>query len=221
MEPLVLTVDVGLLNLGICLMNKSKKILYWQVIDVMERTQETCQGTLKNGNKCTLKGNHKSANGYFCKRHNTNGKLVKQKMVKSYTLEQIARILLPKLEQFLEYVQHHKDNIKKVLVELQPRINNKMKFTSHLIFGKFVECLPNARVTFESAKRKLKVYQGAEIKCNLKSAYAKRKYIATEHTKKLLETTHNNTLLEFFESQRKKDDLSDCFLMCLNGVNRL
>ncbi|ARR75008.1 hypothetical protein SAGO17_0090, partial [Mimivirus AB-566-O17] len=141
-----------------------------------------------------------------------------------YTLEQVAVLVIKRMNVFLVDKEDLLKDVTKVMIELQPKVNNKMKFTSHVLFSKFVEYFMgfpgSVPVVFERATRKLKVYKGPEIKCELKTPYSRRKFMAVEHTRWFLKSG-NKEYITFFESNKKKDDLSDSFLMCLNGCARM
>ena len=60
-----------------------------------------------------------------------------------YLLQDITKIVLTKMNSIFEENSDLFDKVTKVLIELQPKINNKMKLISHLIYGKFVELFIN------------------------------------------------------------------------------
>lgn len=73
---------------------------------------------------------------------------------------------------------------------------------------------PIKKVLFYSPKNKLKIYDGPEVICNLKSKYSQRKKIGVEHTKYFID---KNAIewKELFNKSKKKDDLADSFLQCI------
>ncbi|ARR75006.1 hypothetical protein SAGO17_0088 [Mimivirus AB-566-O17] len=98
----VLSIDVGLLNLGVCIMNVlDNKILYWDTIDVIDCPEYKCDGVLKNGNGCKSIAHYSVNTEYYCKRHNVSGKLMTRKAVKNYTLEQVAVLVIKRMNVFL------------------------------------------------------------------------------------------------------------------------
>ena len=104
-----------------------------------------------------------------------------------------------------------------VLLENQPCLKNPtMKTIQIIIYTYFVinglhkENSPISKILFISAKNKLSFYDGPPIECNLKSKYSQTKYLGKEYTKYYLKD--NQEKLDFFNSHKKKDDLSDSYL---------
>ena len=244
---MIVTIDVGLKNLAICIMHceNSKdlttyNIKLWEVYNTLETPTYSCKGILKNGKTCGKRCLYKYFQNtevnneweYTCKLHFPKSQTIKQnnhykqKKVDEYLLQDITRIILSKMNTVFE---EHKDlfsDVTKVFIELQPKVNNKMKLISHLIYGKFVELFidkPTTIVRFVRAAQKLKAYKGPLITCHLKGAYAKRKYLSIEYTKWFLNNKFNeiekSMWLDKFISHNKKDDLGDVFLMAINGLN--
>jgi hypothetical protein len=239
----ILTIDVGLKNLALCIMNcenkkdyETYKIQLWEVYNTLESEEYKCMSYMKNGKQCLKKCGYRYIDDknelvYVCKPHFpknikiTNKNIYKQKRVDDYLLQDIATIIIRKLNEL--FTQHYDmfQNICKVLIELQPKVNNKMKLISHIIYGKFVEYYmenKNVSIRFIRASQKLKAYKGPIIKCELKGAYAKRKYLSIKYTEWFLdnvfekeESKHWKTV---FFKHNKKDDLGDVFLMCINAL---
>lgn len=243
----VLTIDVGLLNLGVCVMSYSEgsagsegelfKIDYWNTLNILSEERvplPVCNQIQQNTKLCGQSGKFKLEDQVYCKRHSKNvlglEKMVQPKevKVKLCSLQHIAQCTLTKFGEFLEANLELLSTVDKVLVELQPRVNNKMKFVSHLLFGKLTEALiipgnkPLHSIVFERAAKKLQVYKGPEISCHLKNPYDRRKYFGIEHTRWFLSGNlcieNNEEHLNFFEATKKKDDLSDAFLMAVNAT---
>ena len=242
---MIATIDVGLKNLAICIMNcenkndfTTYKIPLWEVYNLLDDEKKKCCKLMKNGNVCGKNTIYKFTESenieYTCKVHCPKDKLkdnnkIHQKKVKDFLLQDIAEIVILKINEILNT---HKDlflGIKKILIELQPKINNKMKFVSHIIYSKFVEfyTLYNANllkkdktiVRFVRASNKLKAYKGPVIKCNLKNAYGQRKFLSIEYTKWFLTEKFLNTIAyDNFILHNKKDDLGDVFLMAINAL---
>ena len=70
-----------------------------------------------------------------------------------------------------------------------------------------------------SARNKLKVYSGPEIKCNLKSKYSRRKRLGIEYTRYMI--GGNSDYLKYFEENKKKDDLADSLLQGLTYLKKI
>ncbi len=234
---MILTIDVGLLNLAFCIMGcdnpkdiSTYNIKLWDVYNTLGTEPETCAGILKNGSACGKKCGFKFTKDgrpvMSCKTHIPKGvsfSTLKQKKVKEFLLQDIVAIIVKMLNEF--FVKHNETlkEVDKVLIELQPKVNNKMKLTSHVIYTKFVELFLNTKtsVRFVRASQKLKAYKGPQIACTLKGAYAKRKYLSIQYTRWFLKNSfsqNSSHWLGHFESHSKKDDLGDVFLMALNGL---
>lgn len=243
-NKMILAIDVGLKNLAMCIMDcenandyKTYDIKLWEVYNTLEIESFECIGLKKNGSICGKKCKYKYKKDndmvYTCKTHfpksikinRTNN--VKEKKVQDYLLQDITRTILLKLTDIYKTNKDIMDNVTKVIIELQPKVNNKMKLISHLIYGKFVELYidrPSTTIRFISASNKLKSYKGPFVECNLKGAYAKRKYLSIKYTEWYL--THqfklgNTVWIDKFNNNKKKDDLGDTFLMAINGLHYL
>jgi hypothetical protein len=104
-----------------------------------------------------------------------------------------------------------------VLLENQPCLKNPtMKtiqiiiYTYFLINGLNNQSSTISKILFISAKNKLSFYDGPCIECKLKSKYSQTKFLGKEYTKYYLKD--NQEKLDYFNSHKKKDDLSDAFL---------
>jgi hypothetical protein len=245
----VLTIDIGLRNLAMCAMECPKKkndithcnIVYWNVINILEEcdSNQLCQSLNKNttfcGKKCSFKYQQQESNNviYTCKRHfpkelgppkHKNKVIIKQ--VKEYQLQDIAERVLTAITQVYSQDFHFKGNLTKILIELQPKVNNKMKLVSHIIFTKFIDLIltDNLKipVRFVRATKKLKLFKekGPKIQCHLKGEYAKRKFFSIKYTEHLLQENKNfqQHWIDFFNKHTKKDDLSDTFLFCVTEL---
>ena len=169
---------------------------------------------------------------YCCKTHfpkniafTTKLNSFKKKAINDYLLQDIAKIVLTKIQEIFNDNKDIFTNVKQILIELQPKINQKMKFTSHIIYGKLVELYKETDTTirFVRASQKLRAYTGPEIECILKGSYAKRKWLSIQYTKWFLENKFSNEQKEkwlpFFESKTIKADLGDVNLMAINALH--
>ena len=236
----VLAIDIGLKNLSLCIMSCEKsrdlttyKINYWEVINTLEE-EKICEELTKKGKvcgkKCTSKVRNLDKNFiYTCKTHADKSKKVlsyKSKQVKDFTLQDIAKMVLGKINEIFENYTAFKD-VKKVFIELQPKCNNKMKFVSHIVYGKLVDLYSfDDKITlrFIKAVSKLKGHgtiTSQEI-CKSKSKYVQRKFQGIQYTSNYLENKFSEEQrvewYPFFISHSKKDDLADCFLYCINSL---
>lgn len=235
----VLAIDIGLKNLSLCIMSCEKSrdlqsyvINYWDVLNTLEE-EPRCESLTKSGKicgkKCTCKVRVDSNFIYSCKTHSDKNKKVlkyKSKQVKDFTLQDIAKLVLGKINLIYEEYSAFKD-VKKVLIELQPKCNNKMKFVSHIVYGKLVDLYnfdDNVTIRFIKAVSKLKGHGliTSEETCKSKNKYAQRKFQGIQYTSNYLKNKFSETQKEqwcsFFESQSKRDDLADCFLYCINSL---
>jgi hypothetical protein len=104
-----------------------------------------------------------------------------------------------------------------ILLEKQPSFNPKMRTMSTAIYVYFVlriqhEQNKKINILFYHAKYKLKCCDIA-IEHKTKSKYRQNKNLGIEHTRYLLES-HKN----FFENNKKKDDLADCYLQAMSYI---
>ena len=245
---MILTVDVGLRNLAFCIgeLNKEEKfdIHLWNVYNTLESDliNETCKSVQKNGKICSKKCLYKYQKGdetiYSCKKHFPKDIPIKktntivQKKIESYLLQDIASIVLKRVQNVFDNNKELFLKLDKILIELQPKINQKMKFVSHILYGKFVELLDinlentkKVEIRFVRASQKLKAYTGPYIECKLKSKYSQRKWLSIQYTIWFLEnktsTQQYRKWNDFYQSCPKKDDLSDVYLMCINALHGL
>jgi hypothetical protein len=238
---MILTIDVGLKNLAMCIMEgsdsvnlSSYRIHLWEVYNTLEEQIPNCSSLTKAGTICgkrsTCKWSLDSEIKHSCKTHFpkqitfTAKHQVKSKRVDDFLLQDITRIILQKIVAIYQEHQSIFRQVQKVVIELQPKVNNKMKLISHLIYGKMVELYMNTHVAvrFVSASQKLKAYKGPLITCKLKSAYARRKYLSIQYTTWFLDTQFDKVesvkWQKRFESHNKQDDLGDVFLMAINCI---
>jgi hypothetical protein len=217
-------------------MSSDYKILLWDVYNVLDNDNYVCQSTLKNSNVCGKKCSMKYVddNGvsiYTCKTHfpknitKTRNNEFKKKNIDDYLLQDIAKAFLNKVQCIYDDNIDTFTAIDSIYIELQPRCNSKMNFISHILYGKLVQLYMDTSVSirFVRASQKLKAYTGPEIKCNLKSAYARRKYLSIQYGKWFLENKFSqeerDKWLPFLLSQSKADDICDTALMAINAIN--
>lgn len=215
-----MAIDVGIKNLAICIMSRTTegyKVIYWKCLSVLEPRK--CPGVQKNGVICNKICSVRSIVNQetYCKRHIPAGHRTRRYQPKSeMTWHNIANGI------------HHTLNVERAewpeaidtcLIELQPKINQRMKFVSHIIFGYMASTNLPKTLKFVRASKKLKAYKGPEpIVANGVSAYKRRKNLAVKHVEYFLDTTVCGGGLDHeFRTVTKKDDLSDAFLMAYQG----
>lgn len=235
----VLSIDVGIRNLALCVMtynDTSEYIIdYWEVINTIEdESDKKCQNEQKNGKICNKKCGYKYTNNcnlvYSCKTHFPKNitidkmkNIVKKKIIKNYLLQDIAKKVLFQINCVYEKNKEVFEKINQIVIELQPKVNSSMKFTSHIIYGKLTELYQDKPTTirFVRASQKLKAYTGPRIECKLKGVYAQRKWLSIQYGQWFLEN-------KFSQEQRDKwlpsltgklDDRFDTFLMAINTIS--
>jgi hypothetical protein len=244
LEGKVLSIDIGIKNLSLCCINydtktdmESYKIQLWNVYDTLDTEDYFCNGIKKNGDlckkKCAYKYNNISTSEliFCCKTHFPKNLLplkkenhFKKRLINDYLLQDIAKIVLTKLQNIYDDNLEIFNQINSIIIELQPKINQKMKFISHIIYGKLVELYYNTSTTirFVRASQKLKAYTGPQLECKLKGTYAKRKWLSIQYARWFLQNrfseSQRTTWTPHFENHNKKDDISDTFLMCINAI---
>lgn len=248
---IVASIDVGIKNLAMCIMENAPgdaknfhrySILLWDVFNLLENDTHLCKGLTKKGTVCGRKSTMKwtvqgAVVNYSCKTHfpkhitTTAANKYAQKKVNDYLLQDIALAVITKLNHLFETYADLFKTLDKVVIELQPKVNNKMKFISHIIYGKFVEFLTTSSqqtikkctVRFVRAAQKLKAYTGPALECALKGAYAKRKWLSIQYTSWFLTNKFNvdqkNAWYECLQTHSKADDLCDTFLMSINELH--
>ena len=119
-----------------------------------------------------------------------------------------------------------------VLIEKQPSFNPKMRIIAGCLQTYFyirgvVDRTPSIKsVEFFSPKNKLKCYTGPELDISSKNGkIVKGKYAQTKKMgvmiarSKLEEYSETKEKMDFFENNKKKDDLSDCYLQALTYID--
>eukprot|EP01135_Chromosphaera_perkinsii_P010847 Nk52_evm4s2256 gene=Nk52_evmTU4s2256 len=213
----VLSIDCGIKNLAFCIYDTgTEKILLWKNLNTVEETdcaQLVCKELNKNGKTCDkrakYRGSTEGQTTFFCQRHKTEDSS-EVRNVKGMTVLQKCAAVAESLKGVMdELVQVGFDVI---YIENQPKFNPGLKNISMVIFSFFI-INGKTNIKFINAKHKNKL-QGLPsfgIKAN---SYTNRKKLAILQTKYLLEQ-NNQEFLEFFDSNKKQDDLCDCFLQAL------
>jgi len=155
-----------------------------------------------------------------------NKNKIRIKKISEYLLQDIVKIFLDKFQSIYDDNLEIFEKITEIHIELQPKINQKMKLISHVLFGKLVDLYKNSsifkKIRFVSASRKLKAYSGPVIECKLKNKYSRRKWLSIQYTKWFLETKfceeQRCKWLDFLINNKKSDDIADTFLMNINVI---
>lgn len=224
-------IDVGLRNLSICIMNSNYEILLWDVYNILDGDDYHCVDKFKNGKICNRKCNMKytlnDSMVYCCKTHfpktikATKLNDFKKKSIDNYLLQDIAKAFITRVDEIYNDNPVFKE-LNSVHIELQPKCNPKMLFTSHVLYGKLVELYKDTNVTirFVRASQKLKSYTGPEVKCPLKGKYAQRKWLSIKYGWWFLENKFTKEQSDKWSPTLvgKLDDRFDCFLMAINSI---
>jgi hypothetical protein len=243
MKETVLSIDIGLRNLALCIVEGERSdtrnyiIHLWKNYDTLDQDSYTCQSLQKNKKVCNKKCLYKYANDelgttYCCKVHFPKNLLpmqkknnFKRKAVKDYLYQDIAKAVILALNKIVEVNKEIFDKVTKVVIELQPTFNPKMKFVSHVVYGKLTEIFmsrPKVCIRFMSARKKFKAYKGPKVVCTLKGAYARRKKQSIEYTKWLLENKFSEQQCELWLPDLlncgKMDDRADILLQAVTAL---
>lgn len=233
---IILTIDVGLKNLAMCVMDNNHNIYLWDVYNMLDNEDhlsESCCEITKDGKQCDKKVQYYYPKGtvenvvmsYCCKRHfpktmkeHEKKYFIKVKKVNDYLLQDIAERIMKTLNIIYDENIDVFNMITNICIELQPKVNQRMKFTSHIIYAKLVDLYKNKNIPirFIRASQNLQAYKGPPVACKLKTPYAKRKFLSVAYVKWYLESDilnnqHNKDKkwLEFLLNHNKKDDLCD------------
>lgn len=238
---MILSIDIGIHNLAMCIISandkkniETYKIELWDVYNILD-DDILCKNLQKNGNICNKKSscnweNENKEKIYCCKKHfpknllpinKTN--LYKKKLISDYLLQDLTKLILIKLNNIYDNNKEIFINLNEIIIELQPKVNPRMKFVSHIIYCKLTQLFidTNTSIKFIRASQKLKAYTGPPIECSLKGAYAKRKWLSIQYGIWFLENKFNIEEKEKWLpllKNGKLDDKFDTFAMCINGL---
>ena len=130
----------------------------------------------------------------------------KQEKVKQIGINLLCQRLIQKLDECEIFCNNSLDQC---VLENQPcYMNPKMKSVQMMLFTYLImNHIPTVKMF--SPRNKLNIYDGPEIQCNLKSKYSRTKFLGIQYCKYMI---RNTIVTDFFEKQKKKDDLADSFL---------
>ena len=233
---MILSIDIGLKNLSYNIMNATDrndfstyKIHLWETYNTLEDDLHICEGTLKNGNSCNRNAKYTVNPNFYCKMHLPKGTVItkkntlKKKLIKDYLLQDLVTIFLKRMQTIYDDNRELFDQVKTILIELQPKVNPTMQTISHVLYGKFVELYfdKDTKIRFIRANTKLKAYTGPPIECKLKGAYPRRKWFSIQYCRWFLENKFSREQCErwlpVLESGRA--DNSDTFLYSINAIH--
>lgn len=203
----ILSIDVGIYNLAICLLDVDStvaKILFWKDINILAGKQ-TC-----SVKKCKRVATHIKDDQYYCIKCKTslypNQRLQTIKTAMNTSIEKIAELLYATLDTELQNIEYDR-----VLIENQPTRNIKMKNISMLLLGYFT--IKHSTIEFVNASKKM---QETTINAYA-NTYANRKKSSKLAVKSLLKDSDWSL---FFKCSKKQDDLSDCLLQGLWWIHK-
>lgn len=203
----ILSIDVGIYNLAICLLDVDStvaRILFWKDINILAGKQ-TC-----SVKKCKRVATHIKDDQYYCIKCKTslypNQRLQTIKTAMNTSIEKIAELLYATLDTELQDIEYDR-----VLLENQPTRNIKMKNISMLLLGYFT--IKHTTIEFVNASKKM---QETTINAYA-NTYANRKKSSKLAVKSLLKDSDWSL---FFKCSKKQDDLSDCLLQGLWWIHK-
>lgn len=204
---MLLSFDIGIKNLAYCKLDKTGKIITWNVVDILEEP-EKCK-------LCKRKVKVTDNRDFYCNFHGKGLAVYKPKPIKNYKPEELVEKAITKLDSLKDDF----NGAESVVLELQMRINPKMKLLSDAIFTWFIIMKKNypgmKSVSFIAAKNKLNLYNGPPIQCKLKSQYTRSKFLGKKHCEYFLSKNGNEYSKNVYSKSKKKDDLADCYLQGL------
>lgn len=209
---MILGIDIGIKTLGMCIMDASTHcILYWDTIDLISKM---CSGTTKKGTVCVNQASFTSASEHFCKIHKTKGCKKYNTNLKTISYHHLSKIVINAFDTLLNVHKDVFEKVTRVRIEMQPRINNKMKFASHVIFTKLSEWYMESKLVMEfvSAHKKTKMTKAL----GAPNSYYKRKQDSVSFiTRYLGQHEQYKEWLDILTKHSKKDDMSDAMCYCL------
>ena len=224
----ILAFDIGIKNLAYCLLEKRVdgfEILKWENINLYpEEEDKQCISMCKNGKKCKSKAKYFYGSNYYCKKH----KCDKSKKIKKPTNNKNLSEYTERIQKTFSKKEFMLDS-DIILLENQstnPRFSNfQMKNLQVIIFSYFKFKGKNVKgvgaIKKENLVKKDKDWENTDYKKEydekektIKKAYDKRKFLCYCYGKYVLRNFPD--MITFLESHKKKDDLVDAFLMCIN-----
>ena len=219
MNSVIFSIDVGIKNLGVCLMRIDNKknieeIIIWKTLSLIENKSEICSGVLKNGKLCKSQGKYKYEDNYYCMKHKCDGSILnKKEKASAIDIISLGRNIKYKLDELL---QEEEMKINYVVIENQiSTLASRMKTIQGMIIQYFI--LKNIEnIDVISSQNKLKLLKEYENIENIKkTSYGDRKKIGINLTNKILDSNEKLRISKELFIGKKKDDLADSFLQGL------
>lgn len=214
----VLSIDPGIKNLGVCLLDSDKSVLYWEVINILSgedsNQKKECNEILKSKKKCKVSANWSNNSLYYCKRHAPENSVDVNPLVKFCSNEELCKKILAFVKKFAE----DNYNIEYIIIEDQKKSTDQIKFTSSCLFSFFCLYYPEAKINFIPAKYKLMVYKGDKVWDNVpEKRYAKNKFLGIKYCQEIIKD--DEKLIEHTKTYNKLDDLADCFCTAIYFID--
>lgn len=233
---MLVSFDVGCINLSFCVLDEKAQIVHkddlpqWKVVNLLKNPDEVeltpCIGVKKGKQKGVICGKISTIRlddgSCYCSVHNPDKTLYKprkKEKLADFSFLDITKNLITFLDSYPILLE-----AERVIIESQPSKNSKMKNLSHIIYSYFLlrsidaATIGNKKIEFVSARNKLKVYTGPEVKCTIKDAHARNKFLGNAYCRYILKDQQN--LLDYFNSHKKTDDLADSYMQGLWYLNR-
>lgn len=184
---------------------------------------EICNGINKNGKKCSMKAYYsdRENNKYYCKKHGDSDNLELYLTFKNVSFFQKSKLLYEKIMNEPDIL-----DVDYVIIENQPVHKNPiMKSIQMLLYSYYlIKKMESKKIRIKeinllNATEKMKLYDGPEIKCDIKDLHTKNKFLAIQYCLYFLKD--DGKWLNYFVNQRKQDDLADCFLQGLCFLKKI
>lgn len=218
MNSVILSIDVGIKNLGLCLMRIDNKknieeIIIWKTLSLIENKSEICNGVLKNGKLCKSQGKYKYEDKYYCMKHKCDGSILsKKEKASDIDIITLGRNIKYELDELLKDISI---NIDYVLIENQiSTLASRMKTIQGMIIQYFI-IRDIKTIDVVSSQNKLKLLKEYDNVENIKkTSYTERKKLGINLTNRILESNEKlSKNKELFKG--KKDDLADALLQAI------
>lgn len=220
----ILSVDVGIKNLGLCIFyidNNTISLQKWETVSLTNETTKLCSGYTLSNKKCNKNARFcDKENNYYCAIHSKklpNTFLIKNKQASKESLIDLGRNMKSVFDDILNEV----GKIDVLLIENQiSPIATRMKTLQGMIIQYFI--IKNTpEIEIISSQNKLKVYTEYvnELKSE-KTSYGGRKKMGISLTQKILDNEENWKPYKHLFVGKKKDDLADAFLQGLYWGSR-
>jgi len=213
--------DVGIKTLAYCIMsydNGEYIITDWNIINIFENLHPYMHWKCNN-QKCNFKIKYLHDNEMhgLCRKHFSlhHSKecydIIKLPKATKIPLQILSQEIIRELDNIPELL-----TVDKIVIENQPVLKiPTMKSIQMIIFTYFqirgIYTNKIKSVNLFSPRRKLDIYQGPEVECNIINKYKKRKYLSVEYCKWILR--FNPEYLVILDCcGTKKDDYCDAFM---------